>query len=225
MAPIKRTTRSPKKPSRRGKVITLSMRPKIIRATKPATKVKMKSASKASINGNDPMEVLFFASTKGEFGFLSQWAVTPFTSPDGTKYRSAEQYMMHQKAIVFEDEASAEKILASNVQTTIKALGRKIANFDDDIWSMYREKIVMDGTYLKFTQSDKKIAKESLKEKLLQTGERQLVEAAPWDKVWGIGFSAAEAPDHEEEWGLNLLGRALMSVRTIIRNGESWVVG
>jgi hypothetical protein len=57
---------------------------------------------------------------------------------------------------------------------------------------------------------------ESLKTFLLQTGDRILVEASPFDHIWGIGMAASH-PDAEkpENWrGLNLLGFALMEVRS-----------
>lgn len=68
--------------------------------------------------------------------------------------------------------------------------------------------VVEEGNYMKFTQN------ENLKKLLLDTGERELVEASRFDRVWGIGYSAANALYVEkEEWGQNLLGKALMRVR------------
>ena len=37
--------------------------------------------------------------------------------------------------------------------------------------------------------------------------------ASPYDRIWGIGFSAAKAATNRNKWGLNLLGKALMRVR------------
>jgi ribA/ribD-fused uncharacterized protein len=54
-----------------------------------------------------------------------------------------------------------------------------------------------------------------LREYLLGTGDRVLVEASPLDRIWGIGLAAdderAASPDRWRE--LNLLGFALMQVR------------
>jgi len=44
-----------------------------------------------------------------------------------------------------------------------------------------------------------------------------LVEGSPVDRVWGIGFRGDEAEGKEEEWGLSLLGKALMRVRERLR--------
>ncbi|KAJ1334061.1 NADAR domain-containing protein [Microdochium nivale] len=53
----------------------------------------------------------------------------------------------------------------------------------------------------------------SFREVLLQTGSKELVEASPYDKIWGVGFGAAKAGVNKGRWGLNLLGKCLMAVR------------
>ena len=59
-----------------------------------------------------------------------------------------------------------------------------------------------------------------MKARLLETGERVLAEASRSDRVWGIGLNESEAGDRMEEWGQNLLGKALMCVRERIREEE-----
>lgn len=56
---------------------------------------------------------------------------------------------------------------------------------------------------------------------LLDTGDSELVEAAPKDRIWGIGFGAKYAEDFRQEWGQNLLGKALMEVRKRLREEVS----
>ena len=92
-----------------------------------------------------------------------------------------------------------------------KALGQKVPNFDEDIWVAHRVQIVRWGNYLKFTQN------KELKELLLGTGDRELVEASPRDRIWGVGFGAKNAEENRKRWGLNLLGISLMEVREKIR--------
>ena len=48
---------------------------------------------------------------------------------------------------------------------------------------------------------------------LKDTGNAMLVEAAPGDPNWGIGFSEDAAPDNKKSWGKNRLGLTLMKVR------------
>ena len=40
---------------------------------------------------------------------------------------------------------------------------------------------------------------------------------SPNDKIWGIGFNSEDAMDHVEEWGNNGLGKALMKVRSKLK--------
>lgn len=54
-----------------------------------------------------------------------------------------------------------------------------------------------------------------LRDFLLGTGDRLIVEASPMDQVWGIGLRATDARARDpRQWrGLNLLGFALMEAR------------
>lgn len=93
-----------------------------------------------------------------------------------------------------------------------KALGRKVHPFDDAVWVAARERIVLEGTLHKFRQHP------ALARALLATGERELVEASPMDRIWGVGFGKARAGHvSREAWGLNLLGKALMEARGVLR--------
>ena len=55
-----------------------------------------------------------------------------------------------------------------------------------------------------------------LKKRLLATNNKILVEASPYDNIWGIGISATKAIKmNPVDWpGQNMLGQALMLVRT-----------
>lgn len=55
---------------------------------------------------------------------------------------------------------------------------------------------------------------------LLETGDREIVEASPGDRIWGVGFGAKRAGGQRERWGLNLLGKALVEARRVIRERE-----
>jgi ribA/ribD-fused uncharacterized protein len=143
---------------------------------------------------------------------FSQWTPSVF-EVEGVSYGCAEQFMMAEKARLFGDEAIRTKILASSSPRTQKALGRKVAGFDEARWNAARLELVVRGNRAKFSQNP------SMLEELLRTGDKTLVEASPYDRVWGIG----RAPDDpkaqdEREWrGLNLLGQALMRVRALLR--------
>lgn len=81
----------------------------------------------------------------------------------------------------------------------VKALGRKVRNFSEETWVRERERIVLEGSLLKFRQS------ACLKAELLRTGDKELVGASPLDRIWGVGLGAARAAELcvDEEKGLN----------------------
>ena len=139
---------------------------------------------------------------------LSQWWMEDFWAIDST-YLCMEQYMMANKALLFGDEEIKKKIIECNEPQQIKELGRKVQGFDQDIWDRFKYSIVLNGNWLKFSQN------RDLREYLISTGDSILVEASPYDNIWGIGFSA-DSPKamNPFKWrGKNLLGFALMEVR------------
>jgi ribA/ribD-fused uncharacterized protein len=140
---------------------------------------------------------------------LSQWWIQPFQDNEGTNYTSAEQYMMAGKARVFGDNEVLAEILASDNPADVKKLGRKVANFDDKTWQNHKYEIVKQGNIFKFSQN------EDLKTFLLATHTKILVEASPYDTIWGIGLGKehVNAPNPALWRGQNLLGFALMEVR------------
>ena len=77
--------------------------------------------------------------------------------------------------------------------------------------------IVRQGSYHKFTISDDA---ENLRRMLMATGQRELVEASPVDRIWGVGFVEKEAERMRHRWGQNLLGKALVEVRERLRGEE-----
>lgn len=143
---------------------------------------------------------------------LSQWWPCSFTI-DGTRYTTAEQWMMACKARLFEDHDVLAKILVTHDPAAVKKLGREVRNFDGARWDAVRFDRVTEGNVAKFGDDP------GLREFLLGTGEEVLVEAAPRDQIWGIGLGAGneKARDPRTWRGRNLLGFALMRARAILR--------
>jgi ribA/ribD-fused uncharacterized protein len=155
----------------------------------------------------------FWGHTQKEPGLIdkscfSQWYPASFTV-DGNLYSNAEQWMMAQKALLFQDEAIYQQILSCFHPGDAKKLGRTIRHFDAATWNQHATSIVATGNLHKFSQN------ELLKDFLLQTGNKILVEASPADTIWGIGLTASDprAKDPFQWKGSNLLGFALMEVR------------
>lgn len=144
---------------------------------------------------------------------MCQWWHAPF-SEERVTFSSCEQYMMFYKARVFKDEEAARKILKAKDPKAIKDLGRAVKNFNEAKWGEVKYAIVMRGNYLKFSQNAK------LKQFLLGTGDKVLVEASPFDRVWGIGLAEEDLlVTYPRKWkGQNLLGFALMEVRDMLKD-------
>ncbi|KAK6213723.1 hypothetical protein QIS74_09725 [Colletotrichum tabaci] len=165
---------------------------------------------------------IYFWRETGPEGYLSQWwtrdpftiAATASSSPPIT-FMTAEHYMMHGKALLFADANAALAILRADHPRKVKALGRRVHGFDGARWDAERERVVREGNLLKFRGAP------HLRERLLATGSRELVEASPTDRIWGIGFAPDKAPASDRGcWGLNLLGKVLMEVREALREEE-----
>ncbi|MGG1445348.1 NADAR family protein [Brevibacillus laterosporus] len=162
--------------------------------------------------------LFFWGNTPKKDGMVdkscfSQWYPAPFEE-DGIIYATAEHYMMAKKAELFGDTAMRDQIIKQKHPNQAKALGRRVQAFDDRVWNAHKLDIVRQANLLKFSQHPE------LKSYLLHTGNRVLVEASPYDRVWGIGLAQnhpdAERPQH---WrGENLLGFALMLVREQFRD-------
>ena len=155
--------------------------------------------------------MICFHNPEEQNGYLSNWYYSVFTI-DEIAFSSVEQYMMYEKAILFRDHQTAEKILGTDNVAEIKALGRMVQHFDEEIWREKREKIVHKGVLQKFLQNPE------LAEKLLETGEQMIAECAVKDKIWGIGLSMGDEERFcVDKWkGQNLLGQILMQVRAEI---------
>ena len=157
--------------------------------------------------------MICFHNPQEENGYLSNWDMSEFTV-DGIKFSSMEQYMMYEKALLFQDQETAAKILQTDNVSEIKALGRAVQYFDNKNWIKMREEIVYRGMLEKFRQNPE------LAEKLEQTGEDIIAECAVKDRIWGIGLSMKDENRLcIDKWrGQNLLGKVLMRVREDIRH-------
>ncbi|MEY8758208.1 NADAR family protein [Chryseobacterium tongliaoense] len=144
---------------------------------------------------------------------FSQWFPSIFEENYLT-YKTAEHYMMVKKARLFKDNATLIEILDSQTPKEAKDLGRKIKNFDHQLWEQQKYGIVKRGNFLKFSQN------QDLKDFLLSTGDKILVEASPYDRIWGIGMLESDPKvENPAHWkGENLLGFALMEVRDELKD-------
>jgi hypothetical protein len=124
---------------------------------------------------------------------------------------------MAQKARLFGDQEHARQVLACVSPAEAKKIGRLVEGFDGNVWDRHKYEYVQEGNYHKFSQHP------ALREFLLNTGNRVLVEASPVDKIWGIGMAKTDENIYNpNRWkGENLLGFALMEVRDALKQPSS----
>lgn len=131
-------------------------------------------------------------------------------------FQTAEHWMMILKGLLF----TKGKFYNHNLEIIykmydaspkdVKNMGRNIKGFNQTIWDKWSSAIVVYGNYLKFSQN------EDIKINLLRTNKKHIVEASPYDRIWGIGYREKDMMANYNNWGANKLGKALMEVRDIL---------
>lgn len=143
----------------------------------------------------------------GNQDIYSQWYKAGFTIGNVT-YNCCEQFMMAEKARLFNDLDTLALIMATNDPKKQKALGRQVKGYDDVKWREHAKMAVYRGNYAKFTQNP------LLAAEMLQHRGKTFVEASPYDKVWGIGMTEDDprAQDPAQWDGTNWLGEIVTLV-------------
>lgn len=130
-----------------------------------------------------------------EHRWLSNFAPAPVLL-DGVLYPTTEHAYQAAKTLDFDER---EAVLTCETPGRAKRMGRKVTVRDD--WDSVKEEIMLDLTRQKY-------ALPEYKERLLATGEMEIVEGNTWgDTFWGVCNGVGE----------NKLGRILMRVRAEIR--------
>lgn len=125
----------------------------------------------------------------------------------------SEKAIMASKAALMGDLETFRKIEAVADPATCKALGRRVSPWDEERWNEHLEEIAFEVVRQKFA------AEKELRRLLLSTGEAVIAEAAPNDRIWGIGLAVSDprVQDPEQWRGRNVLGHALMRARSALR--------
>ena len=131
----------------------------------------------------------------GEYAFLSNFYYSPFMF-QGRQYPTVEHFFQAHKAKTYEDFIS---VLVEPTPKGAKQVGRNIKMRED--WETVKDTIMLEGLRAKFSI-------KGLREKLLATGDEELIEGNHWhDTYWGVCNGV----------GKNKLGKMLMQVREEIR--------
>jgi hypothetical protein len=149
-------------------------------------------------------------------GPFSQWYRSAPFEIDGISYNTAEQWMMAQKARLFNDEEALEKILATSDPACQKILGRNVKDFKKEVWEEIEINgkprcwnYVYQGNWAKFVQNP------DLLDLLFSTAGTKLVETSHTDEIWGVGLDEHDPRIFDEsKWlGTNWLGEVLTKLR------------
>lgn len=168
--------------------------------------------------------------------WFSQWYRGEPFQVNGRKYITAEQYMMSEKALLFRDLYHYCMIMEEPDPQKCKDLGRKVTGFDPVTWDNALREIIFHGNLGKI-QGDIEIV-----DALLKTENAVLVEASPYDGVYGAGLEEKDLLNRDgtlkvkpENWkhpktgaqATNHLGFVLMGIRDLFRElmGYSWRPG
>lgn len=152
---------------------------------------------------------IYFFRQYGSYGFLSNFYPVNFYI-DKIEFNSSEQAFMYYKCLVFDrdNKQLLSSILQESNPNKIKKMGRAVRNFNENTWNKLKYNIMLKCIREKFSQNI------PIKESLIKTHPKNLYEASPWDKIWGIGYDKESASITEpNKYGQNLLGKALMELR------------
>ncbi|GAB5514918.1 NADAR family protein [Rhodopirellula baltica] len=144
---------------------------------------------------------IYFYSRTDEYGDFCNFSSHGFEL-DGRYWRTVEHYFQAQKFAGTEQEA---EIHQARTPGDAKGLGRSTKYPLPDDWEDVKDSIMYRAVLRKFeTHAD-------IRQRLLGTGDEELVENARGDYYWGCGADGT---------GQNKLGRILMDVRGKLRDAE-----
>ena len=190
------------------------------------------------IKSNKPVKYVCFWHEGNEYPnhVFSQWYEGKHFAINGRTYFTAEQYMMSEKALLFNDFYHYTLILQEKSPKACKELGRAVQGFDSDLWDASLREIVFHGNLGKF-QADIGLVYE-----LLKTENAVLIEASPYDGIYGAGISENKLLNEDgslkvlpQNWinpkngtqAQNHLGFVLMGIRDLFRElmHHTWYPG
>ena len=125
---------------------------------------------------------------------------------NGKTFNCSEQFFQYSKANFFNDSVAVDKILSTENPAEQKKT--KVRGFKPREWNKVCYQMMKEGIRAKFSSNI------TLKKYLIATGNKQLIEASPYDSYWGIGCGMySQRVNQKSLWGHNYLGKALMEIR------------
>jgi ribA/ribD-fused uncharacterized protein len=140
---------------------------------------------------------------EGYYGFLSNFYECPVAF-EGVIYKSSEHAFQAAKSL---DPDVRKHIASRETCANAKRAGKRIKPLRED-WDYIKDSIMEEIVRDKFARN------EDLRAKLLETGDRELIEGNRWnDRYWGVSLR-----DNE---GQNKLGQILMKIRGELRPAKA----
>jgi len=151
-------------------------------------------------------EFLFFFGAVHPF---SNWNQEASFKLRGIEFSCGEQAMMAWKAKFFNDHVTFEKIMQATHPNEQKSLGRGVTPYNDATWDAARDRMM----FIICVERARQIKAVDLALQLSR--EKEIVEASPYDKIWGVGLGDYDDRilDRRNWRGQNRLGKAWMLAR------------
>ena len=144
------------------------------------------------------MAIKFYREREQPYGCFSNFSKHSFVI-DGKFWQTVEHYFQAQK---FPGTAQEEAIQNAPAPMFAKRMGNSRDFPLRPDWNEVKDDVMRRAVRAKFEQH------EDIRAILLETGDEELIEAAPNDYYWGCGADGT---------GRNMLGRVLMEVRDALR--------
>jgi ribA/ribD-fused uncharacterized protein len=166
---------------------------------------------------HNPAILLFYAHDPkyAPYHVFSQFFKISYVGADGkTIYGCSEQEMHAEKALLFGDHETHQKIMRAKSPYDHKKFGRLVRGFDKDVWEKHCFAIVARANVAKFSNST-----PAMRDVLMSTGDSEIYEATASDTIWAIGLDVdvAEVTPKHKWLGMNLLGKALVYARNALK--------
>ena len=142
---------------------------------------------------------IFFYKEFGENGYLASYSPHGFYQ-EGVYWKTVEHFYQAHK---FEDEIVREMIIKAETPKEASKIGRCKNYKIKENWEEIKCEIMFEAVLCKFQTH------EDIRNKLLETGEEEIVEETVKENYWGCG---------PEKDGMNMYGKILCQVRKILRD-------
>jgi ribA/ribD-fused uncharacterized protein len=173
--------------------------------------------AKDMIKAAEKEPVIVFEGTESDdYGYLSlDWSV--MIEFHSTMYHSAKQAIYAELAKFFNDEVHLPQLLSAKTADEINYSLEDVPGENNaDKWNEQLRKLVYDVNLEKFKQYPELAAK------LLETKNAILGAYLPGDSIIGTGISMENVDAKDpSKWGENVLGKALMNIRDVMRESAA----